>query len=136
MTKTLSAVLDEFAPEDRADIERRAAELIAEARTLAEMRKSLGLSQAAVAEALRTSQANVAKIESGRSDVMVSTIARIVGAMGGRMRMVVELPGRPPTWLALDGSGAEAPDPAPRKTARPKKAGSALRRHTGRIEHA
>jgi hypothetical protein len=32
---------------------------------------------------------------------MVSTVARVVEALGGRLRMVVEMPGRPATALNL-----------------------------------
>ena len=89
-----------FSPAERAEIERGAAEIVAQNRALRALRKSLGVTQNQLAEALETSQANVARIES-KGDLMVSTVARVVEALGGRLRMVVEMPGRPATALNL-----------------------------------
>jgi predicted transcriptional regulator len=93
-------VMAEFTPEERAEIAAGAAEIVAQNRALRELRKSLGVTQNQLADALETSQANVARIE-GKGDLMVSTVARVVEALGGRLRMVVEMPGRPATVLNL-----------------------------------
>jgi hypothetical protein len=34
-----------------------------------------------------------------QSDMLISTLDRVVHAMGGRVRIVAELPGRPPLYL-------------------------------------
>jgi transcriptional regulator with XRE-family HTH domain len=93
-------VLAKFSPEDRAEIERHAERLIAEYRSLAQIRKALGLTQKAVADALDTSQANVAQIER-TPDALVSTLERIVRAMGGELELVASIPGHGRVKLRL-----------------------------------
>ena len=93
MPVPLSEMMARFSPEDRAEIERHAQALIAEHRSLAQIRKALKLTQADVAKALKTSQANIAQIE-GKKDVLVSTLARVVKAMGGELELVVTIPNR------------------------------------------
>lgn len=104
----------------REKIERGAAEIVAANRSLRELRKDLGLTQAELAQALNTSQANVAKIE-GKGDLMTSTIVRIVQALGGTMRIVVDIPGHPTAMLSLgaksDAAAGEAGS-SPEVTAR------------------
>src|SRR5215210_3138400 len=79
MPVSLSKMMDEFSPEDRTEIEGHARQLIAERRSLMQIRKALKLTQSDIAEVLKTSQAHVAQIERKR-DAMVSTIERIVNA--------------------------------------------------------
>jgi transcriptional regulator with XRE-family HTH domain len=87
----LSKIVRGFSAEDQADIRRQAEELIVEHRSLAQIRKALNLTQADVADLLRTSQANIAQIEQ-KKDVMVSTLDRVVRAMGGELELVVTMP--------------------------------------------
>jgi ribosome-binding protein aMBF1 (putative translation factor) len=54
-------------------------------RQLAKDRISLGLSQTAVAAVMGTSQSAVARIESGKADVKVSTIERYAATLGRRV---------------------------------------------------
>lgn len=61
--------------------------------SLAELRKRLGQSQAAVATAIGTTQSGVSRIER-QSDMHVSTLNEYVMALGGRLRLVVEHDGR------------------------------------------
>lgn len=100
MPMTLAEMMTRFSPAERAAIERDAAAVVVENRTLRDLRKSLNVTQGELAAALETSQANVAKIE-GRGDLLVSTVVRVVTALGGTMKMVVELPGRPTTMLTI-----------------------------------
>jgi predicted transcriptional regulator len=100
MPMTLDEMMTRFSPEERAEIERGGAEIVAQNRALRELRRSLGVTQNELAEALKTSQANVARIE-GKEDLMVSTVTRVVEALGGRLRIVVDMPGRPTTVLKL-----------------------------------
>jgi predicted transcriptional regulator len=53
---------------------------------LAELREGRGMSQAGVAEELRTSRPNVSRIES-EVDVRLSTLERYVEALGGRLEI-------------------------------------------------
>src|SRR3954451_16304194 len=104
MATTLDEVMMEFSADDRAEIEREAARLIVENRTLGELRRALGLTQAQIAEALETSQANVAQIES-KTDVKVSTVAKVVEALGGHLHLVVVLPGQEAVTLKFGKDG-------------------------------
>ncbi|MCJ2141750.1 helix-turn-helix domain-containing protein [Methylobacterium sp. E-066] len=107
----LADILAEFSTEDQAEIHAHADQLIQESRTLAQFRRDVGLTQAELAQALETSQAYVAKLERNPSaDMQVSTIARIASALGGEVRIVVSLPGKPDATFAI-------PTPGPRKTA-------------------
>lgn len=58
---------------------------------IAELRRLRKLSQAEVAERAGVKQAAVARIE-GRGDIRLSTLHRIVSAMGGTLAMRVEFP--------------------------------------------
>ena len=85
--------LDELSPKDREEVERGARNLLIESRTLRALRKALGVTQDQLADALETTQGNVAQIESKR-DVMVSTVTRIVNALGGDLHLIATFPGR------------------------------------------
>ena len=57
--------------------------------TLSELRKRLGRSQAEIATATGTTQSGVSRMEH-QSDMHVSTLNEYVGALGGRLRLIVE----------------------------------------------
>ena len=57
--------------------------------TLSELRRRLGRSQAETATAAGTTQSGISRIEH-QSDIHVSTLDEYVGALGGRLRLVVE----------------------------------------------
>jgi len=59
---------------------------------LAELRKRQGLSQGELAARAGMKQANVSQIES-RGDVLVSTLAKMVEAMGGELSIRAKFPG-------------------------------------------
>jgi DNA-binding XRE family transcriptional regulator len=83
----------------RRKIEKRARLLIEEEMTLRELRKSRAMTQAAIAKAMKIAQKQVSEVES-RSDMYVSTVRRQVEAMGGKLLLVVELPGKNPVVLS------------------------------------
>ena len=56
---------------------------------LVELRRAKGLSQAAVADRMGTSQPALARLESGRSDARLSTIARYARAIEADLGYVV-----------------------------------------------
>ena len=58
-------------------------------RHLADRRRAAGLSQAAVAERMRTSQSAVARLEANRGDLRLSTLERYARALGLTMRFGV-----------------------------------------------
>jgi len=106
---TLKEKMAQLPPERRARIEAEADRLHAEYLTLKDLRKAKALTQEQVAAALGIRQATVAQLEK-RSDLLLSTLRSYVEALGGRLRLMVEFPGRPP--VALDGFGdTEEPSP-------------------------
>ena len=57
------------------------------------------MTQTQLAEMLGVRQATIAKMEK-RSDLMISTLRNYVEAMGGRLSLIVEFPGRMPVHLS------------------------------------
>jgi transcriptional regulator with XRE-family HTH domain len=102
MATTLKEKMAQLPPERRARIEAEAERLHGEYLTLKDVRKARELTQAQLAEALGIRQATVAQLEK-RSDLLLSTLRGYVEAMGGRLKLVIEFPGRPP--VALEGLG-------------------------------
>jgi DNA-binding XRE family transcriptional regulator len=108
MAKTLEEVLGAFTPEQRARVEARAQTLIAEALTLRDLRHARQLTQERLAELLGVEQENVSRLER-RADLLLSTLASYVTAMGGTLRLVAEFPDRPPVTVVLGDLGASTP---------------------------
>jgi transcriptional regulator with XRE-family HTH domain len=69
--------------------------------SLRQLRRMTGKTQAEVAAAARLAQSEVSRIE-GRSDVLLSTLRRIVGAMGGEIDIVARVGSH---VVVLDGLG-------------------------------
>ena len=92
---TLTEKLAQLPKGRRAAIEAEADRLHAEYLTLKELRKARDLTQHQLAETLGIRQATVAQMEK-RSDLMLSTLRSYVEAMGGRLSLTVEFPGKPP----------------------------------------
>ena len=74
--------------------DRRAAELMAEELTLAELREARRRSQAELAKELGVQQAAISKLER-RADMYLSTLRNLVEAMGGTFEIIAEYPDRP-----------------------------------------
>ncbi|WP_438853192.1 helix-turn-helix domain-containing protein [Brevundimonas nasdae] len=89
-----------------------------EAYTLRQVRDAVSLTQAEVAKAARTSQDQVSRTER-REDLMVSSLEKHIAALGGKLKMLVEIPGRTPITLSLKGGRPVNATPAEhvRKTA-------------------
>jgi DNA-binding XRE family transcriptional regulator len=112
MATTLKEKMAQLPAERRARIEAEAERLHAEYLTLKDLRKAKALTQEQVAEVLGIRQATVAQLEK-RSDLLLSTLRGYVEAMGGRLKLMVEFPGRPP--VALEGLGdTEEPSAGPK----------------------
>lgn len=92
----------------RARVEARAREIIAEEQTLSDLRKALDLTQAKVGAVLGIGQEHVSRLEQ-RSDMLLSTLAGYVKAMGGNLKLVVEFPDRPAVRIANLGDVQEKP---------------------------
>jgi DNA-binding transcriptional regulator YiaG len=69
------------------------AKLLAEEMDLAELRRAFEMSQEELARTLGVGQAAVAKIER-RADMYLSTLNRVITAMGGELRIVAQFGGR------------------------------------------
>jgi transcriptional regulator with XRE-family HTH domain len=79
-----------MSPERRAKNEARARELLAEI-ALQELRQSLNLTQEQVAEIMQLNQAAVSKMER-QTDMYISTLQRLVAALGGKLKLVANFP--------------------------------------------
>ena len=98
MSMTLEQMLDALSPERRKAVERHGAELIAQEMTLRELRKAMGRTQVQVARATGKPQATISRMEA-QADMLLSNLDQVVTALGGRIRILAELPGRVPVLL-------------------------------------
>jgi transcriptional regulator with XRE-family HTH domain len=91
-------------------VEARARELIAEEMTLRDLRKARALTQVKLAKKLGIGQEHVSRLEQ-KGDMLLSTLAGYVRAMGGDLRLTAEFPDRPPVSLTnlSDISNRKAP---------------------------
>ena len=104
MTVPIERFLADIGDERRAAIRAGAEEIVAEQQTLAALRRARGLTQAEVAGALETSQANVAQIEQ-KNDSLVSTIARVVRALGAELEISARFRDGTTVPLRVGGGG-------------------------------
>lgn len=97
-------------PEERQEAVRRGADvLIAEEMTLRELREARRRSQAELAAELGINQAAVSKLER-RADMYLSTLRRLIEAMGGSLEIVARFPDRPPVRISqLENLDANEP---------------------------
>src|SRR5262252_8577579 len=120
MTISLDEVLNTMTAAQRARVKARAQELIEEELTLRDLRQAQHLTQERMAELLGVKQENVSRIER-RADLLLSTLASYVAAMGGKLRLMAEFPNRKPVTVAL-GDLSESAPARPRRRARGVKA--------------
>src|SRR6185437_15828562 len=99
MGGSLNKVLARLPQEEREAVMARTAELVAREMNLHDLRKALGKTQLTIADQLGIKQENVSRIEQ-RSDMLLSTLNKYLGSMGGRLRLIAEFKGRPPIELA------------------------------------
>lgn len=114
MAKDFNDLLAEMSPEERAEIARRADEI--HSSPLYRIRKALQFTQEQVAEELGLGQAAVSRLER-RSDMLISTLRRFVGAMGGELEIRARFPNGDVVIddlgsLASDAPGPPEPQPA------------------------
>jgi transcriptional regulator with XRE-family HTH domain len=102
MARTLDQELRKLPQKRRSRIEARAAELIAEELSLQEIRRALKRTQAELAKRLGVRQDTVSRYETGE-DLMVSTLARYVRAMGGTLSLIAEFPNGTPVRIRALG---------------------------------
>jgi len=80
-----------MSPGQLARSEMQAREMMAEM-LLAEIRKEVGLTQEDLASAMGIKQPSLSKLES-QDDMQISTLQRLVRALGGELELVAHLPG-------------------------------------------
>jgi transcriptional regulator with XRE-family HTH domain len=114
MTKGILAqeFWDSISKQRQDAIKVRAERRIEEYRNLQELRKSAGLTQEKLSEALHMSQGNLSRLERS-SDMLLSTLQEYVKAIGGTLKLSVELPNQPPIPLEGFGDLIEQESPHP-----------------------
>ena len=90
MAKPFKNLLRKMSPEQRARIEARVRDEL-RAINLRELREAFELTQEQLAATLKIKQAAVSKMEN-QADMYVSTLSRILAAMGARLKIVAEFP--------------------------------------------
>lgn len=107
--------MKELPPRRRAKIAARKREILAEERTLRDLRRVRALTQLDLARRLGIKQDGISRIEQ-RSDLLLSTLRRYVAAMGGELELVARFPDRAP--VALSGLNELRPSGDKRKRRR------------------
>jgi len=100
MGRTLDQKIEQLSPQQKAEVEARAAELILEEVSLRALRRGMRRTQLDMAEALGVGQDTVSRFERS-CNVTISTLKRYVKAIGGQVSIVAEFPDQPPVKIAL-----------------------------------
>jgi transcriptional regulator with XRE-family HTH domain len=98
--------MKKLSPEQRARVQVMAEKLIAEEKTLREIRKAREYSQVTLAQLLDMNQGDLSKFER-RTDAYLSTIRRYIEAMGGTLELIATFPETGPVKIANLGDLAE-----------------------------
>jgi len=101
--------LKKLSPEDRERVLAMTKELIAEEKSLREIRKAREFSQVTVAEILDMNQGDLSKFER-RTDAYLSTIRRYIEAMGGTLELIATFPDTGPVKIVNIGSLGDGED--------------------------
>ena len=121
-------VLGRFSPARQAQINLRAAQLIAEEVGLSELRKAKQMTQEQIAKRIGGRQVYVSRFEK-RSDVRLSKLREYVEALGGDLELVVTFPDN--SAYSLAGFGTPRPSPG-RRNGTPARQKTRKRRASGR----
>ena len=98
MGRTLKDVMDRLEPDRRALIGERAEEIHQEYLTLKKLKSHMELTQTSLARNMGVAQATIAQLEQ-RNDIHVSTWRKYVGALGGTLSIIADMPGQGPVPL-------------------------------------
>lgn len=88
-----------LSPERQAKIEAMAEKLIAEEKSLRQIRKAREYSQVTLSELLGMNQGDLSRFER-RTDAYLSTIRRYIEAMGGTLELIATFPDTGPVKIA------------------------------------
>jgi DNA-binding XRE family transcriptional regulator len=114
MPANVNDIIKKLSPAQRRKVEARASQPIAEEMTLRELRQARKLTQVRMAKTLGITQDSVSRLEK-RSDLLLSTLRKTVGAMGGNLSLVAEFPDRGPVILSGIAECGTEPRPTGRK---------------------
>lgn len=116
MGKTHEELMAELGPERRKRVDARAAELIAEEKSLRDLRQARQLTQQRMAKRLGVRQHSISRLEQ-RSDMLLSTLRDYVGKMGGELVLTARFPDRDPVRIKgfadIAGGAKRRPSTAP-----------------------
>jgi transcriptional regulator with XRE-family HTH domain len=90
MAKKFRELEATMSPAALARAKSRAREMMAEM-LLSEIRQTVGLTQESLAQALQIKQPTLSRLES-QEDMQISTLRRVVRALGGELELIVHLP--------------------------------------------
>lgn len=99
---THNEYMQKLSAEKREKVLAMAAELIAEEKSLREIRKAREVSQKTLAEKLDMNQGDLSKFER-RTDVYLSSIRRYIEAMGGSLELIATFPDSGPVKITNIG---------------------------------
>ena len=91
MPKRFADLVDRLPKEQRDRAATRRDEILREI-SLKQLRRALRLTQEELAGTLRVNQAAISKMES-QYDMYISTLRRVLEAMGARLKIIAEFPG-------------------------------------------
>ena len=91
MARNFSELRAKMSPQSRARAAVRSREMMAEM-FLSELRRLSGLTQNELAAALGIKQPTLSRLES-QEDMQISTLQRLVKALGGELEIVAKMPG-------------------------------------------
>jgi transcriptional regulator with XRE-family HTH domain len=97
--KNLDRIRKQLPAARRRRIAARAASLIAEEKSLQELRQAHKLTQKRMAQVLGVGQDSVSRLEQ-RSDLLISTLRKYIEGLGGRLSLVAEFPDQEPVVLS------------------------------------
>lgn len=103
MSITLKNKLKKLPPKRVNKIKARTKELIAQEMTLRDLRKALQLTQEKMSLKLHMNQESISRLER-RSDLLLSTLAAYIEAMGGKLTLTATFPNKPPVTINLEGA--------------------------------
>lgn len=91
MAKSYQKLREKMSPAAQEKATFEAQKIIQEIDALKELREARKYSQVRLAEALKTTQANVSKIEK-RTDIYISTLRSYIEGMGGKLEILASFP--------------------------------------------
>lgn len=91
MARSFRELEAKMPPESLARVKTRAKERMADM-LLAEVRKAVGLTQEELAASLGIKQPTLSRLES-QDDMQISTLRRVIRALGGDLEIIAHLPG-------------------------------------------